>query len=141
MRHMGAAARARLPLLATPRSPVGDAPASFNDDQRAIWTRLVEDAPPGLLTGVDRDLLVNYVVTVAARDKALVLFNETGCQVLVRAAEGHTGTVTNPLMRELRRLAESMRMLQGELGFTPSARARVTVVPPGAADELERFLK
>lgn len=139
-RHLGKVARQRMARAARPTSPVGAVPAAFNVDQRAVWERLVQDAPDGLLTGVDRDVLVNYVVLVAARDKALGLFNETGCQVLVRAADGH-GTVTNPLMRELRRNTEAMRMLQGELGFTPSARARVTVVPKGEADELQRFLE
>lgn len=138
-RHLGAAARERMSREPVPSGPIGDAPAAFTAEQRTIWARLTQEAPPGLLSGVDADLLVNYVVAVAARDKALGLFNETGCQVLVRAHDGH-GTVTNPLMRELRRLAEGMRMMQGELGFTPSARARVAPLPAGDADELARFL-
>jgi len=138
-RHLGAEARARLGRTPQTCAPMGGPPARFTDEQRAIWNRLIEEAPDGLLTAIDFDLLVNYVIAVAARDKALALFNETGCQVLVRGGDGKS-TVTNPLMRELRRLTEGMRMMQGELGFTPAARSRVATLPEGEDDELKRFL-
>jgi P27 family predicted phage terminase small subunit len=138
-RHLGAEARKRLQAAPVDLAPVGAAPASFTSEQRAVWVRLTEEAPAGLLAAVDHDLLINYVVAIAARDKALAQFNATGCQVLVRSGDGR-GTITNPLMRELRRLAESMRMMQGELGFTPSARSRVQAPSDGEGDELQPFL-
>jgi len=139
-KHMGKSARARLNTVARPTPGVASPPDAFNDKQRAIWTRLVEDCPAGLLTRVDYDAVVNYVVLTHARDEALALYVQTGCQVVVRTTDGHNRMVTNPLMRELRRCIEQMRTLQCELGLTPSARARISIPETPAADELAAFL-
>jgi len=116
-------------------------PETFNDDQRAIWARLQEDCAVGLLARSDYDILVSYVLLVAARDKAMKLFIETGCQVLVKSNDSNNRMLSNPLMREIRRVLEQLRPLQVELGLTPMSRSRIQVAKaPEEEDELGRFL-
>lgn len=132
--------KARAEQEVQPERGVRGPPAGFNADQQAVWARLQEDIPPGMLARTDFDCLVGYAVLVAARDNALELFNRSGASVLVRAADERQRFASNPALREFRRLTEQLRLLQGELGFTPAARSRVTRVGDEADDPLADFL-
>jgi|SRR5579862_3110307 len=118
---------------------VGAPPPEFNADQLAVWQRVVADAPPGLLTRTDHDVVVGYAALVSARLVALKLYNASGAQPLIRDRDG-SRLVLNPFLRELKRLSEQLRLLQAELGFTPSARVRVSVANPDEGDDLDAFL-
>jgi P27 family predicted phage terminase small subunit len=116
-------------------------PAKFSADHLAVWSRLIEDCAPGLLARSDYDTFVNYVNLVVARDKAMALYIETGMQVLVKSNDSNNRMLSNPLMRELRRINDQMRPLLVELGLTPMSRSRITVQKPvEEGDELDRFL-
>jgi len=114
-------------------------PDHFTAGQRAIWERLVADSPDGLLTRVDAGLFEAYVVLLDARNEATRKFNEGGCQVLTRGAGGMM--VTNPYLREIKRLCESLRPITNELGYSPASRTRISVPVKGqTGDLMERFL-
>ena len=116
-------------------------PKSFSAEQLAIWNRLLADTPYGLLTRVDHDLVVNYCTALAIRDHTLEKLNATGGQVLVKALDGHSHYIVNPYVKEFRRICDTIRCMQQELGFTPASRTRVAVQSDDdEKDPLARFL-
>ena len=116
-------------------------PDTFGPDHIAVWHRLMEDCAVGLLARSDYDTFVTYVNLIVARDKAMKLYIETGCQVLVKSNDANNRMLSNPLMRELRRIEDRLRPLWVELGLTPMSRSRIQVAkPPEPEDELGRFL-
>jgi P27 family predicted phage terminase small subunit len=142
LKKMGKPLRARHENSPQPVLGLRPPPESFSADHLAVWQRLMEDCAYGLLVRSDYDTFVTYVNLVVARDKALKLYIETGCQVLVKSNDSNNRMLSNPLMRELRRLNEQMRPLQVEMGLTPMSRSRIQVAKkPEEEDELGRFLK
>jgi P27 family predicted phage terminase small subunit len=126
--------RAREPR---PEGQIGEAPVGFTPAQVEVWRRHITDSPEGLLTPVDAELLAGWCVLADARTRALELFNQAGGAVVVRSDHG---IVCNPLLREFRRMTEQLRLLGIELGYSPAARARITLEVPDEGDELEEFL-
>jgi P27 family predicted phage terminase small subunit len=91
-----------------------------------------------MLARTDRDLVEGFAVLVAARQNALDAFNRTGNVILTKDSNGRpTG---NPYLREYRRLTEQLRVLMGELGFTPATRSRVALMSNEDDDVLQSFL-
>jgi|SRR5215510_12828826 len=120
---------------------LGAAPAHFNDDQRRVWADLAADAPDGLLTACDRGIFGAYCILFHARILAEQNWNATNNALLIRSDDGHRRAATNPYLREFRRLTDQMRMLEGELGFTPSSRSRINLMEriPGGS-KLAKYL-
>jgi hypothetical protein len=83
---------------------LGGPPAGWNAEQKALWWEVVNAAPKGVLTGSDRVL-----VELAVRNLANL-----------RAA--------GPEMTAAQ--SAEMRRCLGEMGMTPSERARLTVSKP-----------
>jgi P27 family predicted phage terminase small subunit len=119
---------------------LGPPPEHLSDEQRALWARVEATAPPGLLTQLDADLVDGYVVLLASRNHAVRMFNRSGGSVLVRQASQRQALVTNPYLREIRRLTEQLLALQSQLGYSPVSRTRIAIKPKGDAnDPLTRF--
>jgi P27 family predicted phage terminase small subunit len=117
-------------------------PETFGPDHLAVWARLEEDCAVGLLARSDYDTFCTYVNLIVARDKAMKLWIDTGMQILVKSNDSNNRMLSNPLMRELRRIEERLRPLWVELGLTPMSRSRIQVAQaPEEEDELGRFLK
>jgi len=118
-----------------------DPPKSFTAEHLAIWNRLIEDTPDGLLTRVDQDLFTNYCVSLAIRDHAIEKLVATGGQILVKAMNGDANRfIVNPYVKEFRRICETIRVMQQELGYTPASRTRIAVAAGNEDDPLDRFL-
>jgi P27 family predicted phage terminase small subunit len=116
-------------------------PVAFTPEQRKVWDRIIASAPPGLLTTVDADLLVNLVVLTALRDSWLGELNAQGGALLVRSSD-RKSLIVNPHVKAIKGIASQLRLLQAELGFTPSARGRVSLIPQDQDDDpLDRFLR
>ena len=117
-------------------------PASYlNAEQLAIWRRIEADSPPGLLQRTDSDLVESYVMLLSARNAAARGFNDSA-QIMIPSV-GRRGTVVlNPFLKQLRNLTSDLRLLQGDLGFTPLARGRVApgMPKPTEPDPLAPFL-
>lgn len=128
-----------------PKPPLGlrEPPETLTDDQRAIWKRLEADTPDGLLTKVDHDLFTNYVVALSIRDTTIKKLRDTGGEILVRARNGDVGRfIVNPYIKEFRRISDSIRVMQQELGYTPASRTRIAVrAGDDDEDPLRRFLE
>jgi P27 family predicted phage terminase small subunit len=120
---------------------LGDPPATLTPEQVVLWQRIERDAPAGLLTRVDADLIASYVMLLDARNATARLFNQTNGAILVRGTGGSSPAwVENPLLKELRRLTTELLMMQTQLGYSPASRTRIAVQVEGhAADPLDRF--
>ena len=106
-------------------------PAHLNEEQRSIWERIDAAAPPTLLETNDAELLEGYVLLIQSRNQAARMFNQTGAMVLIKSDASKGAFIVNPYLKEIRRLTETLRLLQGELGFSPAARTRIAVEPEG----------
>lgn len=119
---------------------LGDPPADFTPEQLDLWQRIARDAPPGLLTRVDADLIASYVMILAARNEASRMFNRTNGSILVRGQGGGSAWITNPLLKELRRLTLELLQMQSQLGYSPASRTRIAVqLENPTQDPLDRF--
>jgi P27 family predicted phage terminase small subunit len=123
----------------SPSGQLGDAPEYFTDQQRSLWDRCRDDSPDGLLTACDRGIFEGYIVLLAARAECVRLWNIAGGSVLVRSTD-HARVVVNPYLKEIRRLTEQLRVLEGELGYTPAARSRIDLGEAPIPDRLGKYL-
>lgn len=101
---------------------VGDVwapPGWFDDQQRAQWDYAVEHAPPGLLTGTDREVLVIWVVASIEHARACEKLRELG--QIVQTKDGNA--IQNPYMAIVNKQAFLMLRAGAEMGFSPAARA------------------
>ena len=105
---------------------VGDAwdpPAYLDDEQRAQWTYVVDHAPPGLLTGTDRDILATFVNACVEYQRAVLEVRKIG--QVVKTRDGNA--IQNPYLGIMNRQALLICRFGAELGFSPAARASLGV--------------
>lgn len=93
-------------------------PEWFNDEQRAQWDYALQHAPPGLLTGTDREVLVIWCV--AAIEHALAVVQVRRLGQVVKSAEG--SPYQNPFLGIANRQALIMLRAGAEMGFSPASR-------------------
>lgn len=105
-------------------------PRWFDADQRAQWDYAIDHAPPGLLTGTDREVLAIWVVACVEHARAVVKVRELGQVVKTNAVVDKTGAVVsggnfiqNPYLPIVNKQAMLMLKAGSELGFSPAARA------------------
>ena len=94
-------------------------PPWFDEDQRAQWHYAVDHAPPGLLTGTDREVLVVWVVACVEHAKAVQEVRNLG--QVVKTKDGNA--IQNPFLPIVNRQALIMMKAGAEMGFSPAARA------------------
>jgi P27 family predicted phage terminase small subunit len=119
----------RRPIEVCETAGVGDIwapPTWFDDQQREQWHYSSEHAPPGLLTGTDREILVVWVVAAVEHARACQRVRELGQVVSTR--EG--GVMQNPYLGVMNRQAHIMLRAASELGFSPAARAGLGRMAP-----------
>ena len=85
------------------KTPIGEAPADFNELQRAAYRQIMEQAPPGVLTSAD-------TVTVEALANLLALFRSDRANFPIPAYG-------------------RMQSLLGTLGMTPADRSKLSIAP------------
>lgn len=96
-------------------------PFWFDDTQRTQWHYTLDNAPPGLLTGTDRDIVVVWVVACVEHARAALEVRSHG--QVVKTKEGNA--IQNPYMGVMNRQAIIMMRAAAELGFSPAARAHL----------------
>jgi P27 family predicted phage terminase small subunit len=109
-----------------PKDPLTDAPTDFSDAQKAIWDHAMKAAPPGLLTELDRHMLVNYCVAADLHHQARLKIQQFG--PIIKAPQSGV-PMQSPYMAVLNKQAQIMQKCMSEMGFTPSSRSRVKVEP------------
>lgn len=100
-----------------------EAPDDLSDDQRAIWEYAIAHAPKGVLRMIDRDNLRAWVVAADLHRKATAEVQARG--ILSTGAEGQL--VKNPAVMVLRDATAMMMRAAEQMGFSPTARARIKV--------------
>jgi P27 family predicted phage terminase small subunit len=120
------------PLPTDEPEGVGDlwAPPSYMDaEQREQWHYVVDHAPPGLLTGTDRDILAVFCNACVEYRRAVVQVRAMGQVVktgVVTDKDGNTSggnVIQNPFLGIMNRQALLLNRFGAECGFSPAARA------------------
>lgn len=93
-------------------------PEWFNEAQREQWHYAIENAPPGLLTGTDRECLATWCVAADVRARAAREIDRLG--LVVKTKDGNA--IQNPFLPIVNRQALIMLRAGAEMGFSPSAR-------------------
>lgn len=107
-----------------PEDPLGGPPEDFSDAQRRIWDHAVKAAPPGLLTELDRYVLITYCVAAALHDEARAQLRKYGA--LVKAPITQV-PMQSPWLTILNKQALIMQKAISDMGFSPSSRGRVKI--------------
>jgi P27 family predicted phage terminase small subunit len=121
-------------------------PAWFDDEQRDQWNYAIDHAPPGLLTGTDREVLVVWVVACVEHAKAAQEVRKLG--QVVKTKDGNA--IQNPFLPIVNRQALIMLKAGSEMGFSPAARTSLGTAAPAFGNgpsrrirgesELDRYL-
>jgi P27 family predicted phage terminase small subunit len=116
-------------------------PELVNDAQRAIWKRVLEDAP--YLRAADRDILVAFCVAADSFYKASQKCEEFG---VVVADPKTRKPMKSPFYRIRSEQARAMKEFGSEIGLSPVSRSRVSVAranpspkAPTAFDDLKEL--
>jgi P27 family predicted phage terminase small subunit len=111
-------------------------PEWFDDEQRVQWAYAIENAPAGLLTATDREILVVWVVASIEHARAAQEVRKLG--QIVKTKEGNA--IQNPFLPVVNRQALIMMRAGGEMGFSPASRASIgragTEIPQGRAGQI-----
>jgi P27 family predicted phage terminase small subunit len=94
-------------------------PDWFDDEQRAQWHYAIENAPPGLLTATDREVLIIWTVACVEHARATQEVRKLG--QVVKTREGDA--IQNPFLPIVNRQALIMMRAGAEMGFSPAARS------------------
>ena len=111
-----------------PEGTLGEPPAYMAETAKEAWHYAIEHAPLGLLTALDGAVLERWANCAGMYREALGKINQAGVSaMLIKAPNGTLRR--SPLMDVIRDLASEMRGYEDEMGFTPAARTRVSVLP------------
>ena len=109
-----------------PRLALPSVPHHLSDEAKVEWGRVANELYDlGMLTHLDRAVLASYCQYYAAWCK----YSEAGeRQPLVKGSKGQP--VVSPYVKLANQTYQNMLKAAVELGITPSARSRVSAVPP-----------
>lgn len=96
-------------------------PSELSREAKKYWRQIVKDAPLGLLRACDGQALKRYVIALCIYNKAVADLEKSSS--IIRSKNGTP--IHNPHLGILNRQTEILLRLEGEFGFTPSARARL----------------
>jgi P27 family predicted phage terminase small subunit len=120
---------------ARPPEILPEPPDHLTMEARQEWDRCCDALyKSGLLTNIDRSILVCYVDPWGRLDraerilKAEALKDPVSGGLTVITKTGHV--IQHPVVGVARRAAHDVARFASELGMTPSSRSRVTAVPP-----------
>mgnify|MGYP001577336796 CR=1 FL=1 len=107
-----------------------EVPAELTKAQSDVWRYALDNCPPGLVTYVDRELLLAWCVASelhararrlqATQDAKAVTDGEPELLVMTRG-----GLMQSPYLAIINRQAVVLRDLSNSLGFSPAARSRI----------------
>lgn len=120
-----------------PRPASYPPPEHLGEYGRMAWEKHVDEAVRlGILTQLDWSTFESFCELYQLCRDAWVDLEEEGTSV-----EGRKGVKKNPALTAYLNAKKEMRQYQSELGFTPSARARLEVPGPDEGKEgIEQYL-
>jgi len=122
------------------REPVPDgalceAPAILNNEQREAWNYAIKHAPQGLLKRLDAGTLQCWAVAKCLHDEAVAALQSS--PRIIKSPSGMP--VQSPWLQILNKQAGIMQRLSLDLGFSPAARARISIDDYDQSDPTDRF--
>jgi P27 family predicted phage terminase small subunit len=104
--------------------PTGDLihpPSYFSDEQKAVWSYAIENAPKGLLKNLDISILEIWVT-------AYVTYRDANQKVrtlgqVIKSPSGYP--IVNPYLGNMNKQAVIMMKAASEMGFTPTSRSKI----------------
>jgi P27 family predicted phage terminase small subunit len=102
-----------------PRQPLGPPPDFLSSDARAVWYRVSDSMPLGIVANCDLDLVASYCGAVALHELACKELNQTGPVIM----GANNVPVTSPWLQLQIREALLILRLGAELGLSPTSRA------------------
>lgn len=98
-------------------------PKGLSAKEKATWRSLVSNAPPGVLTRADENLILQYVRAKRIYDEADQAIQEAPS--LFR--KWGQGLRAHPAIKVMNDQSDRMTRILSELGFSPTARARLGI--------------
>ncbi len=105
-------------------------------DPREGWAYAIVNSPQGLLKKLDRSVLAIWVVAEDMHREAAEKVTQYG---LLTKSPNAGLPLQSPYLAILNKQAQIMLKAAAELGFTPSSRSRVQVIPDGSDNPFARF--
>lgn len=125
-----------------PEGNLKEPPEWLTPSQREIWIRCLADAPEGLLKRIDGALLETYVTSLDMYRTACQMqarLDATGLPLLVQSPKVGA-LVQSPYLPIINRQAVILKHLAAEMGFSPTARSRISLNARSEDDADERDL-
>lgn len=101
---------------------LGGPPDWFRPEHRLMWDHLQRSAPRGMLTELDRQLIIDYCMTAVAYNECAQQVAESG--VVVEAPKKKTPMVS-PFWYEMKAAGDRLGKIGDRVGLSPVARGRV----------------
>jgi phage terminase small subunit len=114
-----------------PTGALEEPPEWLTREQAESWRYALAHAPPGLLRRLDRGMLTIWVVAEATHQRAVRLL-EKRCGSDLMTTQGEQ-EIPSMYLSVINKQALLMIKVASELGFSPSARARVYAQPSGGS--------
>jgi P27 family predicted phage terminase small subunit len=108
----------------------------MSDSQRESWGYAITNSPHGLLKALDRSVLAIWVVAEDLHREAAEKITQYG---LLTKSPNAGLPLQSPYLAIVNKQAQIMLKAAAELGFTPSSRSRVQVVPDRSDNPFARF--
>jgi len=119
-----------------PEGDLHESPPELSARQVTIWKSAIENTPRGLLRHLDGSLLRTWVVACSRYEEAEAMLQKYG--MVIKSPEKGI-PIQSPYMAILNRQALIMMKAGAELGFSPSARTRIS--SPSSQTNKNRFQK
>ncbi len=112
-----------------PKGPLFNCPEWFDQEQKALWAFAINNAPEGVLGISDREILTVWVVASITHRRAAIAQAKVDADAsLPMLTKNKAGNIqTSPYVQIMNTQSKIMIQAASELGFSPSARARLSV--------------
>ena len=118
-----------------PEGALSEAPEFFTATQRAVWDYVIQNAPRGLLKRLDAATLQAWVAAKCLHDEAMKALQSS--PRIIKSPNGMP--VQSPWIQILNKQASIMQRLSLDLGFSPAARARISLEIEEESDPADRY--
>ena len=119
-----------------PEGDLFDPPPEMTEAQKVVWRRQVSRSAIGQLHDIDADILQTYCETWCERQESLTKQRALELNPDLDAAGQRLAAKYALRARQAR---EALRGLFADLGFSPTARTRISTAATGARGSANRF--
>lgn len=107
-----------------PEGDLAEPPDWMTDNQKAIWRKLMDEAPPGLLKKIDESIVTVWVTACDTFRQACTKLARTG--ILTKVPNSPI-PIQSPYLPIMTKQGQIMMKAASEMGFTPTTRSRISV--------------